>query len=99
MLANSWNDMTKNPATEASFDETWGKRLKPCPGTETVTDYDEPKYSSIVARSVGSRRILQFDIIILSAANCPCKKKQVEVTATQVIDYREDPPTQDFTTP
>jgi len=95
MMKNVWNDMTKDPQTKSSFDDSWGKRRKPCPGSETVTDYDEPMYSKLMPRP----RTLEFHIIVMSAPGCPCTKPQVEVTAKQTLDPTEAPPTQEFETP
>jgi RHS repeat-associated protein len=95
MRKNVWTDMTKDPATKSSFDNSWGKRRKPCPGTETVTDYDEPIYSRLMQKP----RTLQFHIIVMSAPGCPCKNSKVDVTATQILDPTEAPPTQEFVTP
>jgi hypothetical protein len=92
MRDNVWTDMTQDPETASSFAHSWGARAKPCPGSETVSDYDEPRYS----RLLGNRRVLEFFIVVTSAEGCPCRYRYVSITARQTIDPTTTPWTQEF---
>jgi len=95
---NVWYDMTKDPETSSSFDDSWGKRTKPCPGKETITDTDPPTASLDLPA-----RTLEFKITVKSGAECKCKNASKTLTAKQVLEPTTDTPpkvkTQDFTTP
>jgi hypothetical protein len=83
MAANTWTDMTQIPRTASSFSGTWGARKEPCPGSETVTDFDPPSIAKRPGRTV--MRTLEFRIVVNSGSGCTCGSSQLQVTATQVL--------------
>jgi hypothetical protein len=82
----TWNDMTKDPATAWNFDESWGKRKKPCPDKEDVPDFDEP---TIPKWWKTDRRILQFAIVVRSAKDCPCDTISITKFLTQELSVKD----------
>jgi hypothetical protein len=94
---NVWYDMTQDPETSGSFDDSWGSRTKPCPGKETITDTDPPTASLDLPA-----RTLEFKITVKSGAGCKCASASKTVTAKQVLEPTTDAPpkvkTQSFTT-
>jgi hypothetical protein len=100
MTANTWTDMTQNPATAPSFNASWGARTEPCPGNEIVTDTDPPALGKTPGRTV--TRTLEFRVVVRSGAGCTCGNGSSQVTATQVlvmVNATPDWPNSSFTTP
>jgi hypothetical protein len=95
---NVWYDMTKDPETIPSFNNSWGSRKKPCLGKETIKDTDPPTASLDLPA-----RTLEFKIVVKSGSDCKCKETSKTLTAKQVLEPTADTPpkvkTQKFTTP
>ena len=72
-----------------TFAPWWGPPLgrdKPCPGSETVSLHDEPKIGKI--KGISRKRYLLIRIVVKSAADCPCSKSEVWVTARQLLEVK-----------
>jgi hypothetical protein len=65
----------------------WGKRKKPCPGSEPVTFSDSPALAKETApgKPRTDKRTLKIRIVVTSAIDCPCSKKEVSATAVQEL--------------
>jgi RHS repeat-associated protein len=91
---NIWYEMTTNPNTINSF-KAWGSRKKPTPGTEVVTDNDQPTIGKWKTGSNGKNvlkdyyeRTLEFKITVTSASGCVCTNKSLTIKAKQVLVVR-----------
>jgi hypothetical protein len=66
----------------------WDKgRSKPCPGDkETLKDTDQPQQGTHEGSTPRTRtRVLEFRIIVRSAAGCPCDDACIRMTARQTL--------------